>query len=86
MEVHWLRGLSKETRLELHYEHCLRAGPAGQDAPPTKKVDDMIQTSYALLFKRNDINCNVDIRAKHQKCELTAMSRRVRKLDLQSIH
>ena len=29
---------------------------AGQDAPPTKKVSDMIQTSYAPLFKRNGIS------------------------------
>ena len=32
---------------------------AGQDAPPTKKVSDMIQTSYAPLFKRNGISMSL---------------------------
>ena len=33
----------------------LGAKPAGQDAPPTANENDMVKTSYALLFKRNGI-------------------------------
>ena len=55
MAVHWLRGLSEETYVDRNNKFRLRAKSAGQDPPPTEKVDDMIQTSYALLFKRNGI-------------------------------
>ena len=47
---------SKETCEERSKTPCLHAKSAGQDAPPTEKVNGIILTLYALLFKRNGIS------------------------------
>ena len=46
-------------RFAVHYWGVSSLFGAGQDAPPTEKVNGMIQTSYTTSIKRNGISSTV---------------------------
>ena len=56
-------------KMTVHKRSKLSCSDAGQDAPPTQKEKDIINISYALLFKRNGITTRLFILNRGVSCQ-----------------